>query len=275
MLKLVSQFLSAFVCTLLLLTVHRVSAQAFTPGIDVSRWQGDINWSSVKNAGIEFAFCKATEGVDFVDIKYTQNMVNASAAGVLIGPYHFARPDSQENNPNDARDEANDFVDAIAPYYAAPGNFLRPVLDVERLPTLGEIPIGLTQKEYLSDWVHEFVDVVVTRLGFEPIIYTGSSYAINYLDQSISQYDLWLANWGYFPPATPPAVALGIWDDWAFWQFTDSGQVPGIVGSVDFDVFQGSLSELRGFLAVPVVPEPASLVLLEAMLVALAMRRPR
>lgn len=72
------------------------SHAALIEGIDVSHWQGNINWNSVKNDGVKFAFAKATEGVDFIDSKYVQNMNNASAAGVFIGPYHFARPDSFE-----------------------------------------------------------------------------------------------------------------------------------------------------------------------------------
>ena len=65
------------------------SHAALIEGIDVSHWQGNINWNSVKNDGVEFAFTKATEGVDFIDSRYVQNMNNASAAGVYIGPYHF------------------------------------------------------------------------------------------------------------------------------------------------------------------------------------------
>src|SRR5262245_60348954 len=69
-------------------------AKAYIQGIDVYTGDGTINWSSVKSGGISFAFTKATEGVDFIDAKFTANMTNAKAAGVLIGPYHFARPDS-------------------------------------------------------------------------------------------------------------------------------------------------------------------------------------
>ena len=78
----------------------------FVHGVDVSHWQGNVNWTNLKNAGVQFAFAKATEGVDFVDIKFHQNMANARAAGVWIGPYHYARPDSFENDPQDAAKEA-------------------------------------------------------------------------------------------------------------------------------------------------------------------------
>jgi lysozyme len=232
--------------------VGPVAAGPFIPGIDVSNFQGSINWTSIKNAGIKFAFCKATEGVDFVDARFTTNIVNANTAGIPIGPYHFGRPDSNEANPNDAIDEANDFVDAIAPYYAQPGIRLRPVLDVERLPTPGEFT-GTT-KAYLSEWVRDFVGVVVNRLGFEPLIYANTNYASNYFETNINQYDLWLANYNYTPPSEPPTSAYGIWSDWAFWQHSDSGTVSGISGAVDLNVFEGTIDELYEFVAVPQTP---------------------
>jgi GH25 family lysozyme M1 (1,4-beta-N-acetylmuramidase) len=231
---------------------HPSSAGPFIPGIDVSNHQGSINWTSVKNAGIKFAFCKATEGVDFVDARFAQNIVNANSAGIPIGPYHFGRPDSQENNPNDAVDEAHDFVDAIAPYYAQPGIRLRPVLDVERLPTPGEFS-GST-KAYLSEWIRDFIGVVVDRLGFEPLIYANTNYASNYFETNINQYDLWLANYNYTPPAEPPSLAYGIWSDWAFWQHSNTGSVSGIGGAVDLNVFEGTIDELYEFVAVPQTP---------------------
>ena len=62
-------------------------------GIDASRFQSTLNWATAKSQGIDFAFVKATEGVDFIDVSFVNHMNNAIAAGVLIGPYHFARPD--------------------------------------------------------------------------------------------------------------------------------------------------------------------------------------
>ncbi len=224
----------------------------FIQGIDVSHWQGNINWTAVKNAGVVFAFAKATEGVDFIDVRFSQNMAGASAAGVMIGPYHFARPDSFENNPLDAANEANDFVDAIQVYYQNPGPFLRPVLDIERLPDAHQIPPGTTQKSFLSQWIRDFNTVVESRLGFTAIIYANSNYAITYFEADIAQYDFWLANWNYTPPSTPPAFLTGIWDDWDFWQWTDSWSVPGIAGPVDGDVFEGTMDDLQQFLGVQV-----------------------
>jgi GH25 family lysozyme M1 (1,4-beta-N-acetylmuramidase) len=256
--------LLAAVC---LIASYAVSAHAqFISGIDVSRWQGDINWTAVKTSGIEFAFCKATEGVDFVDIKYLQNMNNASAAGVYIGPYHFARINSNVSNPLDAVLEAHDFVDAIEPFYETPGKFLRPVIDVENFADKGTLQATRT---YLSQWVRDFAEVVEDRLGLKPIIYTTGWYANNLIEPDLAQYPLWLASWSTAPPNLPNPVNNGVWDDWTFWQYSDSGSVPGIAGAVDLDVYRGTREQfVRGFV-VGAVPEPAAGVLsaLAAMIV--------
>jgi GH25 family lysozyme M1 (1,4-beta-N-acetylmuramidase) len=211
----------------------------FVYGIDVSRHQGLVSWSNVKNGGIQFAFCKATEGVDFVDSQFHTNMVNASAAGVYIGPYHYARPDSFEDDPLDAAKEANDFVDAIEQYYQTPGFTLRPVVDMEE----SDLTDVANKKAFLSEWLRDFNDVVETRLGFSAIVYASTSYINSFFEANISQYDLWLANWNYSPPNVPPSSADGIFNGWAFWQYTSTGSVGG-VSPVDRDVYQGTLAEM-------------------------------
>ena len=145
------------------------AAVEYQQGLDVSRHQGTINWPAVRDAGIKFVFAKATEGVDFVDVNFHQNMAGAIAAGVPIGPYHFGRLNSGETIPTDAIDEANDFVDAIEPYYDSPGMVLRPVLDYEQLPN---DPVSPSVKAYTSKWIRDFSGRVQERLGFAPIIYT-------------------------------------------------------------------------------------------------------
>src|SRR5659263_154326 len=82
-------------------------ANAEVLGIDVSAYQGTINWASVHNAGYNFSFAKATEGIGFTSTTFVSNMNNGNANGMLMGAYHFARP---ELNPNGAADEANYFV---------------------------------------------------------------------------------------------------------------------------------------------------------------------
>jgi len=200
-------------------------------GIDVSHWQGDINWNSVHNSGNSFAFVKATEGDGLTDSRFITNMNGASANGMLVGAYHFARPDLG----NSATDEANYFVEVAGDYISQ--GYLRPVLDLEYGASLG--------KEALSDWVETWASTVRSKTGVSPIIYVNSNYAKNYLNQDISQNDLWIAHWTYDPSLNP---STGIWTNWVFWQYSNNGRVSGIEGDVDLDVFNGDLSSLRNYI---------------------------
>jgi GH25 family lysozyme M1 (1,4-beta-N-acetylmuramidase) len=242
------------------LTLSAISdrAHAVVQGIDVSHFQGNINWNSVKADGIEFAFVKATEGVDFIDVKFNAYMNDALSANVLIGPYHFARPDSFKTDPLDAANEANDFVDAIQPYYLSGASVLRPVIDMER--TSGQ-PTLAAEKQFLSQWIRNFAAVVQTRLGVSPIIYSSSAFASNVFDDDLNQFPLWIAkptttnDFAFAAPPTTPQ--LGIWGNtgYSFWQWSWTGIVGGI-NPVDRDVFAGSLQDLRSQFA---VPEPCTI----------------
>src|SRR6478672_13884267 len=179
---------------LILLAFVVITARALAvqqEGIDVSIWQKSIDWKAVQRAGIKFAFTKATEGNAFVDPRFAENMKGAAAVGILIGPYHFARPDNDRDNPQDAANEANHFVDAIESYYGGASLVMRPVIDIEKLPGFGKKD---EDKAFLSRWTHQFADVVNKRLGVYPLIYANSNYAKNYFDGDIARYDLWLAN---------------------------------------------------------------------------------
>jgi GH25 family lysozyme M1 (1,4-beta-N-acetylmuramidase) len=204
-------------------------------GIDVSHWQGTIDWSQVYNSGYRFAFAKASEGDGLEDTYFTANMNNGYNAGMLMGAYHFARPDLE----NDAADEARYFVSVAGTYLKV--GYLRPALDLEKGASLG--------KEALSNWVHEWMNTVKSETGIEPIIYVNSNYANNYLDSSVTQYDLWIAHWRC-DTGTPPNT--GMWNDWDFWQYYSPdycgvNSVPGISGGVDLDIFNGDMDRLYTF----------------------------
>jgi GH25 family lysozyme M1 (1,4-beta-N-acetylmuramidase) len=232
-----------------LLIATSTSAVEYQQGIDVSHFQGNINWNAVRTSGIKFTFAKATEGVDFVDVNFHQYMTGAIAAGVPIGPYHFARLNSGETIPTDAIDEANDFVDAIQQYYSSPGMVLRPVLDYEQLPN---DPVSPSVKAYVSKWIRDFSGVVQQRLGFAPIIYTCCGFHTStFLEPDIAQRDLWIrkiTGGDTFNPSSPPTASdLGIWSDWTFWQWSATGNVAGI-SPVDRDAFEGSMEQLASFI---------------------------
>jgi GH25 family lysozyme M1 (1,4-beta-N-acetylmuramidase) len=225
------------------------SAVEYQQGLDVSHFQGNIDWNAVRNAGIKFTFAKATEGVDFVDVNFHQYMTGAIAAGVPIGPYHFGRLNSGETIPTDAIDEANDFVDAIEQYYHSSGMVLRPVLDYEQLPN---DPVSPSVMAYVSQWIRDFSGRVQERLGFAPIIYTCCGFGTaTFLEPDIAQHDLWIrkiTGGDAFNPNSPPTASdMGIWSDWTFWQWSATGNVAGI-SPVDRDAFKGTLEQLAQYI---------------------------
>jgi lysozyme len=210
---------------------------ATTKGVDVSHYQGTINWANVHAAGIGFAFMKATENVDFVDPTYATNWAAAGQNGVVRGAYHFFRP------AVDAVAQADYFLQhAGAP---AAGD-LPLTLDLEVTDGLGGAAVAQAALAFLAR--------VEEQTGRTPIVYTSPSFFTSTLGSpsGFERYVLWIANWG----VTCPNVPAPAWNDWVFWQDADNGTVNGIPGAVDTDVFNGSLSDLQKF-ANPVAPDMA------------------
>lgn len=248
--KQVSAFNSRVVifCTLFALGLglpSPVSAQK-PIGIDTSHWNGVINWAAVATNGIKFAFTKATESNWYADDTLDANMANARAAGVLIGPYHFARPTN-----NTATAQADFFVSVAGKYMT--NGYLRPVLDLEvEGPALG--------KTAMSTWANTFCNRVKALTGASPIIYTGQYFALDYLNSTVTNWPVWIATWPcgscVWPcpaPCTPDIQnanpSATPWTKWAFWQY--AGEVTGLPGcpsTTDLDVFNGTLAELQAYL---------------------------
>lgn len=208
-------------------------------GIDVSRWQYNIDWNAVAATDKKFAFIKATDSQDIDDPRFRVNGPGATNAGLVVGVYHFATPYSYTRtsgidlSTNDAVAEAEWFVQR-AGAYMQPGN-LPPVLDLEVNESLG--------KTVLSNWAADFLDHVELLAGVRPIIYANTYWASTFLDANVVDTDLWVANWG--ASSNPPT---GTWDDFAFWQYTDSGILDGVTGNtVDFNRFYGTPDDLDAY----------------------------
>ncbi len=194
-------------------------------GIDVSNWQGTIDWAKVAKAGIKFAFLKASEGTNYVDPTYATNRPNAKANGVIAGAYSFGQPGTVAQ----AIAEADLFVKVASP---ASGDLL-PVMDLEVTNGLGTAD--------LTAWLKAWLGEVYARTGLHAAIYCSPAFWQKYLGDSawFAQNGfpvLWIAHW---TTATSPWVPGANWggDGWTFWQYTSSGSVPGISGAVDMDRF--------------------------------------
>ncbi len=221
-----------------LFMVSALVARAQQPfGIDVSHHQGAIDWSLVYADGKVFAFVKATEGVTYNDPQFVTNMNGGTNAGLLMGAYHFARPDN-----NSAVDEANHFVQVAGPYIG--NGYLPPVLDLEDPP--GDDLQTMYTSQELTQWVRTWLQTVEDSTGVRPIIYTNGRYT-QYLSSSLNSYKLWIAEPDGSP--TSPPDNLGHWTDWAFKQYSWHGNVSGISGEVDLNVFNGTMAELDSLAA--------------------------
>ena len=204
-------------------------------GIDISHWQGTINWSSVAAAGKRFAFMKASEDTDFTDPTYPSNRSGAMAAGLSIGAYHFAQPSTAAGN---AAAQADHFLATALP---ASGDLL-PVLDLERSN-------GLSQAD-LTTWVRGYLDRIYQRLGVRGVIYCSPNFWKTYMGDtgwfaSNGYTILWVAHW---TTGAAPSVPAANWGgkSWTFWQYTSDGTVAGISGRVDLDRYNGTdLTKVR------------------------------
>jgi len=199
---------------------------AWPRGVDVASWQhpdgAPIDWNAVRAAGIQFAIIKATEGTSYTNPHFAGDRAAATAAGLVVGAYHYARPAEPVST---AVDQARHFLAATGQTRAS--GHLAPVLDIE--------VTGGLDPATLAAWTRAFLQEVETQTGRTPIIYTYRSFWTDKManTKEFAEYPFWFAI--YNDQATPGWLPGG-WSDWAMWQYTSTGSVPGIRGKVDMNV---------------------------------------
>lgn len=209
------------------------SAEYAVHGIDVSKYQGEIDWEAVKDSGVAFAFIKATEGGDNADSKFQRNWAGAKAAGVPRGAYHFVYWCRQPH------EEIGNFK-AVVPVES---DALPPVLDVEATPTSKSCKRTLYREEVLED-MRKMLQEMERHYGKKPIIYSSVDFYQSILDSGgLSEYPIWVRSTKYHPK-----VRYGS-RNWTFWQYRSDGSVPGISGAVDQNAFEGGVEQWRKWLA--------------------------
>jgi len=189
-------------------------------GIDVSHYNGVIDWQKVAGSGVKFAYIKCTDGATFQDPMFVKNRVAARLAGLKVGSYHFLRPGVTAG-------QLNGFLSRIC----GATDDLPPCLDVE-LP--GPLP------------VLECAQRIAQELKRVPLIYTNHEIGRN-LPSGVDVYPLWIAAYKETDSDHELPNILPPWEDWAFWQYADKGSVAGIEGSVDLDWFNGDAAEFAHF----------------------------
>jgi lysozyme len=196
------------------------AASQVYPGMDVSEWQGDIDFEAVRESGVETVYIRAGEGSDYIDRYFESNYEKASAAGLKIGFYHYVTA----ANPAEAAKQARFFYSLIE----GKSFDCYPAMDFESFPGLDRDAINAIASAYL--------DTLSNLLNYRPAIYSDAYNAANTWDASLTAYPLWVAEYGVMQPQN-----LGPWEDWAGFQYSDSGQIPGIEGNVDLDQFKDTI----------------------------------
>lgn len=201
-------------------------------GIDVSRWQGDIDWRAVHRSGVKFAWIKATEGGDHLDPKFRQNWDGARAAGVPRGAYHFVfwcRP-------------AREQMEWMFRHVPKDPHALPPVLDVEFQHQSKNCRRTMHKHEIVPK-MQDLLNMMERHYGKKPVIYvTVDFYAQMMNTNEFSGYDVWVRSTKYEPKVHYPGRR------WVFWQYQSDSKVPGIRGHTDKNAFYGTPDQWNAWL---------------------------
>ncbi|GGG71177.1 glycoside hydrolase family 25 protein [Paenibacillus radicis (ex Gao et al. 2016)] len=185
-------------------------------GIDVARYQGDIDWPKLQGTGrFQFVYIKATEGQDWTDPYFTDNWTEAKANGFLIGAYHFFTTQST------GEQQADHFI-ATVPNDA---KMLPPVIDIE---------IALDKD--VSQIRQELTDLsskLERHYGKRPMLYVTYATYKTYIAESFEDYRIWIRDIVKHPNLKKDR-------QWEFWQYSNRGRADGIDAYVDLNVYNGN-----------------------------------
>ena len=190
-------------------------------GIDISNWQGSVDFSEVKNSGVQIVYIEATEGNFYTDPYLQEFYDGASSSGLLIGFYHFFSPSVS------ASEQAKYFTNAISGMTSD----CRLVLDLEEAGSYGSAELSML--------ANEFLEAVEINSGLNVALYTYASFANNNIEPGygLEKYPLWIAEYGTSSPESN-----SIWgSSYAGWQYSDTGYIPGVSGNCDLDTFNSGI----------------------------------
>jgi lysozyme len=182
-------------------------------GIDVSHYQGAIDWAQVNKSDVEFVFIKATQGKNTVDPHFKANWQGSKQVNLLRGVYHYLDPSI------DATKQAQHFLATTESHFGE----LPPVVDIEAFEKQSAADVVKSLTAYIS---------VINKVSLcAPIIYSSSGFLNDLKYEDFGEHILWLAD--YNPT---PKIPHG-WKVWTFWQFKSNGKIQGIASDVDVSYF--------------------------------------
>lgn len=188
-------------------------------GIDVSYYQGKVDWDKVLTDDIHFVYVKATDGITYTDPRFGENQDNLIKSKVAYGAYHFFEP--KDNGVK----QAENFLSKVKVHK----NMLAPVLDIEITQN--------TDKKLIKKHAKEWLETVSKKLGCKPIIYSYSSFYKENLGSDFQEYPIWIADYSKEPNILKDKLVM--------WQHTQKGDVHGIDTMVDKNWFFGDFCKLK------------------------------
>jgi len=217
-------------------------------GVDVSVYEPNVNWRSLRAQGFRFALIRATSSTGYTDPKFSEHWAGARDAGILRGAYHYLF------GGQDAKRQAEFFIDTVG----ADKGELPPIVDLEDAYN-EDVP-----NRVLMQACKVFIDIVETAFGRAPMIYSRRTYLEPRLSVNgkaptwAKDYDLWVAQYPFeFDPARMPNVNMpkqpNGWKDWKFWQYSETAIIDGVTDEInrptriDLNWFRGTEAELYQF----------------------------
>ena len=216
-----SVFMTATVAGALLFSTAKVNKAKYPVfGVDVSNYQGDINWQELESQNVSFAFIKATEGSGHTDESVRRNLDRAAGTGIKVSAYHFFSFDSAGDT------QADNFISAVGRDEIN----MPPVVDIEYY---GDKRKNKPSQAEAESILKPLLSRLEAYYGVKPIIYTTLPVYFRYVRENFSDYPLWIRSVGFEPDLM----------DWKFWQYSDKGTLTGYNGDeehIDLNVYNGS-----------------------------------
>ena len=210
-------------------------------GVDVSKWQREVDWDQVRGADVTFAFVKATQDDYRLDPYFSRNWEETKRVGIKRGAYHFFRPSAPVQGQIDL------FINTVQ----LDAGDMPPVLDVE---VIDKRTSGAELRRNMRQWL----EAVTQHYGVKPIIYTNQNFYRRWLQGHFQEYHFWIARYNVIEPEIHQT------DKWLFWQYTDRGTLPGIAADVDLNFFAGDWDTLDRMCIPPkLLPYSEELILAE------------
>ncbi len=199
----------------------------FSSGVDVSHYQGTIDWAQVAADGIGFAMIKATQGTGYIDPCFSGNWASAKQNGLQCGAYHYFLPTSSFLK------QADLFLSQLDAVGYDPDSDLPPAIDCEETNNCSMATYSFALTNLLQ--------ILQRHVNVRPMIYTSPDFWSQIGSPDFSSYPLWLADYtsGSAPNIPPP------WTSFAIWQYSDDGSLNGISGNVDLDRRQPGIAHLQ------------------------------